>query len=260
MSDEASAAVARAAENATAQLIEAGDLDRLVALARVIGGAEDALSDEMVGRLAGVAADGIDLLDKVNRSGVARALPAIAALVENGDLDRIVSLARVIGGMEDALSDEMIGRLAGVAADGIDLVDKVNRSGVARALPAIAALIENGDLDRIVSLARVFGGMEDALSDDMIGRLANIASETVSIIDRLHRDGLSSRLLRLLAEFEASGLAPKLIGAIDKARAEVASGPAPQGGFGGLISLMKRKDTQEAMQFGLALLNALRTG
>lgn len=201
-----------AAESATGALIDAGDLDRLVALARVVGGAEDALSDEIVGRLAGIAAEGMDLVDKLNRCGVARGLPAVVALVENGDLDRIVALARVIGGTGDALSDEAIGRLAGVADEGIDLIDKVNISGVAQALPAVVALIENGDLDRIISLARAIGGMEDALSDEMIGRLAGIASESVSIFDRLHRDGFSTRLLMLASQMEASGVLLQLIG------------------------------------------------
>ncbi len=102
--------------------------------------------------------------------------------------------------------------------------------------------------------------MEDALSDEMISRLADVASETVSIVDRLHRDGLSSRLLTMASQVEASGVVSLLVGAIDKARKDVASRPAPQGGLGGLLALFRRKDTQEALNFGFALLNALRAG
>ncbi|MBU2723742.1 hypothetical protein HF568_11155, partial [Acidithiobacillus ferridurans] len=66
------------------------DLERIVHLARLAGAAQDSMSDELVGRMAGLASDGLDLLDRVHRSQVVHALPAISALVENGDLERIV--------------------------------------------------------------------------------------------------------------------------------------------------------------------------
>ena len=87
--------------------------------------ADDALTDDMVARLAATAAEGMDLIDDVNRSGMKRALPAIAELVENGDLERLVRLARVFGSAEDALTDEMIARLSETAAGGMDLLDQV---------------------------------------------------------------------------------------------------------------------------------------
>ena len=77
----------------------------------MIAAARDALSDEMVGRLASSAGSTMELLDQVNRAGLARAIPALTELVNNGDLDRLAKLARVYGASEDALTDEMIGRL-----------------------------------------------------------------------------------------------------------------------------------------------------
>ncbi|MBU2808883.1 hypothetical protein HF285_11590, partial [Acidithiobacillus ferrooxidans F221] len=74
----------------------------IVHLARLVGAAQDSMSDEMVGRMAGLASDGLDLLDRVNRSQVVHALPAISALVENGDLERIVHLARLVGAAQDS--------------------------------------------------------------------------------------------------------------------------------------------------------------
>ncbi len=243
---------------AISALVENGDLDRIVALARVVGSAQDALNDEMVGRVAGMATDGLELLDRVNRSGVGRALPAITALVDNGDLDRIVALARVVGSAQDALSDEMVTRLAGLATDGLDLLDRVNRSGVARALPAITALVDNGDLDRIVALARVVGSAQDALSDDMVTRLAGLATDAVAIIDRVTRNGFVDRWLTLADRVERSGLLSDLITAIDQAGKDVAAAPRPQGGFAGLWTLMKQQQTQEAAQFVNAIIRALR--
>ncbi len=245
-------------ESALATLVENGDLDRIVALARVVGSAQDALNDEMVGRVAGLAADGLDLLDRVNRSGVSRALPAIAALVENGDLDRIVALARVVGSAQDALNDEMVGRVAGLASDGLELLDRVNRSGVSRALPAIAALVENGDLERIVALARVVGSAQDALSDDMVTRLAGLATDAIAILDRATRNGLADRLMTMAGHVEASGVVPQLLAAVEQAGKDVAAAPRPQGGLTGLWTLMKQQSMQEGWQYAMAILHALR--
>ncbi len=243
---------------AISALVENGDLDRIVALARVVGSAQDALYDDMVGRVAGMATDGLELLDRVNRSGVGRALPAISALVDNGDLDRIVALARVVGSAQDALSDDMVTRLAGLATDGLDLLDRVNRSGVARALPAITALVDNGDLDRIVALARVVGSAQDALYDDMVTRLAGLATDAMAIIDRVTRNGFVDRWLTLADRIERSGLLSDLITAIDQAGKEAATAPRPQGGVAGLWTLMKQQQTQEAAQFVNAIMRALR--
>ncbi len=242
---------------AIAKLVENGDLDRVVALARVVGGAQDAMNDEMVGRLAGLATGGLELLDRVNSSHVGRALPAISALVENGDLDRIVALARGVGSAQDALNDEMVTRLAGLATDGLELLDRVNRSGVSRALPAITALVDNGDLDRIVALARVVGSAQDALNDEMVTRFAGLAADAVSILDRVTRNGFIDRWLALADRAERSGLVPDFMTAVDVAVKDMETTPRPQGGIGGLWTLMRQQSTQQAYQFAITLMNAL---
>jgi uncharacterized protein YjgD (DUF1641 family) len=247
-------------EAALGALVDNGDLDRIVQLARLVGSAQDAMTDDIVGRVATVAADGVDLLDQVNRSGVSRALPAIAALVDNGDLERIVQLARLAGSAQDAMTDDIVGRVATVAADGMDLIDRVNRSGVVKALPAIASLVDNGDLDRVVELARLVGSAQDAMTDEMIGRLAGVASHALSLIERVTRTGLADQLLGLADTLERSGLAPDVLAAVDHAAKEVASAPPPKGGIAGLMgvyALLKRPETQRAIHFGVAALCAL---
>jgi uncharacterized protein YjgD (DUF1641 family) len=245
------------ADAALGALIDSGDLDRIVQLARLIGSAQDALTDDIVGRVASVATDGIDLVDRVNRSGAVRALPAIAAMADNGDLDRLAQFARLVSSAEDALSDDIVSRVASVAAEGMDLVDRINRSGAAKALPAIASLVENGDLDRIVQLARLVAGALDALTDDMIVRLATVASHALSLVERVTRTGLAEQLVELADTLERSGLAPDMLKAIDEAVREVQAAPPPKGGLSGLVgvyTLMKNPDTQRAMHFGVAAL------
>ncbi|MBU2726551.1 hypothetical protein HF639_07900, partial [Acidithiobacillus ferridurans] len=46
---------------------------------------------------------------------LAEAREALAHLVENGDLERIVHLARLAGAAQDSMSDELVGRMAGLA-------------------------------------------------------------------------------------------------------------------------------------------------
>jgi len=235
------------AEALVEELVANGDLDNLVHLARLIGAAQDALTDDMVNRLAATAAGGLDLLDRANRSGVARALPAIAELVDNGDLDRLVELARLAGSAQDALTDDMVTRLAGTAAGGLDLLDRANRSGVAHALPAIAALVENGDLDRLVEMARLVGSAQDALTDDMVTRLARVASEGMVLIDRLTRADGFMQLIRLLERPEIGETLATLLEALGEAHGRVQEAPA-KGGLGGAIRLMSDPGTQNALR------------
>ena len=251
----------------TSEVNGSADVEHLVSAAK------DALSDDIVARVAQTASDGMDLIDEVNRSGLKKALPALAALVENGDLDRMVKLARVYGAAEDALSDDIIGRLAATTSEGLDLVDQLNSSGIKSALPAVANLVANGDLDRIVKLARVYGAAEDALSDEIIGRMAETLSEGMGALDRFNRGG-GARLVSMLERMEASGSLEKLADslprlidrleqverlliALDVAENQNAQGPRAKGGIGGLISMLSNADNQESLRHLMNLGKAL---
>jgi uncharacterized protein YjgD (DUF1641 family) len=118
----------------------------------LVRAANDALTDDMVTRIAQTAADGMDLIDQVNRSGLNRALPAITSLVENGDLDRLVRLARVYGSAEDALTDDMIGRLAEAVGDGLTTLDRFNRGGAGKLVGILERMEASGSLDRLAEM------------------------------------------------------------------------------------------------------------
>ncbi|MCC6608090.1 MAG: DUF1641 domain-containing protein [Burkholderiales bacterium] len=243
-------------------------------LERVAAAARDSLTDEMVSRLAGTASDAMDLIDRVNRTGLGKAIPALAEMVNNGDLDRLAKLARVYVSAEDALTDEMVGRLSETIGEGMSLLDQVNRSGLEKAIPALARMVNNGDLDRLSSLARVYASAEDALTDEMVGRVAETVAEGMSLLDRLSRGG-AGRLVEMLGQMEASGnlqrmaeTTPRLIqrldmlegmlGALDAAAAESARAPRAPGGFGGLWSMMRDPDNQDALRYLINLGKAMR--
>lgn len=213
-------------------------------LARFAESARDALSDDIVARLASTLGDAIDLLDRINRSGVARALPALSALVSNGDLDRLVYLARLLGSAQDAVTDDIVARVADVATDSIDLLDRVNRSGIAAALPAIARLVENGDLDRLVGLARVLGSAQDALSDDIVSRVAGIVGDGLSLLEKANRCGLG----RVLKTLERENLVADSFDALSCATRDAEAGRS-RGGLRGLWKIARDPAVQDAIHF-----------
>ena len=61
-----------------------------------------------------------------------------------------LEVERVIAAARDALTDEMVGRLTEAAGGGLALIDQVNRAGLDRAIPALAEMLHNGDLQRYV--------------------------------------------------------------------------------------------------------------
>jgi hypothetical protein len=225
-----------------------GDKANVVELERLFESARDSLTDDMVTRLSATLADGMDLLDRVNRSGIANALPALAQLVENGDLERMVELARLVASAQDSMSDDIVGRLAATVGDGMDLLDRVNRSGVSRALPAITQMVENGDLDRMVNVARVLGSAADSMSEDIISRLAAVASDGICLLDRLARNEGLTRLLCVLERKESQDLMVSLADALVATSQDMAQKPPAKGGVGGMWQVAKQPGTQDGMQ------------
>ncbi len=111
--------------------------------------ATDAVTDDMVGRFAETVGEGLAFLDSINRSGISKALPVVARMVENGDLERLAQLARLLGAMEDAVTDDMVGRFADLAGDSVTVLDRLNRSGVGKLIDLLDRLNNLGVLDRL---------------------------------------------------------------------------------------------------------------
>lgn len=231
---------------------------------RVISAARDSMTDEMVGRLAGSAAEALDMVDKAGRAGLGKAIPALAEMVNNGDLERISQLARVYHASQDALTDEMIGRLTEAVGGGLSLLDQVNRSGLDKAIPVISRMALDGDLERLSQLARVYSSAQDALTDEMVGRLAETMGEGLSLLDRLNRGG-AGRLVEMLEHLESTGALEKiatalpqlvdrldmvagLLGCLENAAVKSSAQPAA-GGVGSLWRIMTDEKTVRSLQF-----------
>jgi uncharacterized protein YjgD (DUF1641 family) len=247
-----------------------------VEVERVISAARDALTDEMVSRMATTAGEAVDLLDQVNRAGLVRAIPALAQMVNNGDLERLSQVARVYNAGQDALTDEMIGRLTEAVGEGLALLDQVNRAGLDRAIPALAEMVNNGDLQRMVKLARVYSSAEDALTDEMVGRLTETVGNGLSLLDRFSRGG-AEHVVKMLEDLQKSGaleriatmlpqlaerlaMVQEVLQSIDAAAAASRAAGPSAGGFGGMWSLMRDPETQDTLRFMLAVGKQLRQG
>jgi uncharacterized protein YjgD (DUF1641 family) len=174
---------------------------------------------------------------------------ALVHLVQNGDLERIVHLARLLGAVDDSMSDEMVGRLAGIASDGLDLLDRVNHSQVVDALSAISALAENGDLERVVHLARLAGAAQDSMSDEMITRMASLATDAMCLLDRATRTGVMDRLLGMAEKMDQAHILTDILQCLAGAAEDAAQAPTPKGGIAGLWDIMKQPETQQTIQF-----------
>ena len=238
----------------TEEVADSGDSE----LERLLAGARDALTDDIVARLSATAADGMDLLDRINRSGIADALPTLTRMVRDGDLERLAGLARWAGSAQDALTDDIVSRLSHTAGASLDLLDRVNRSGIERALPAISELNDNGDLQRIVGLARLLGSAQDALSDDIVARLAMIAGELMCLVDRLARTPDFFRLMDLLGRPEVLKTLVTLLDGLGHAQRDVAELPASKGGISGVMRLARDPGVQDALLFASAFGKQLR--
>lgn len=138
--------------------------------------ARDSMGDDMVARLAENASQALDLLDRINRSGVGDALPAITALVRSGDLERLTHYARMMGAAEDAVTDDMIGRFATLTGEATMVVDRLNRSGVTKLIDLLDQMNSSGALDRIAAkLPALVDNLE--LVERMFGCLAEASKE-----------------------------------------------------------------------------------
>lgn len=169
------------------------------------------------------------------------------------EIDRLAASAR------DALTDDIVVRLSSTVAGGLDLLDRINRSGIAKALPAITRLVESGDLERLGGLVRLVAAIEDAVSDDIVTRLATVAAELTTLVDKLARNRGFLRLIELLGREEIQTSLIDLIEAASAARQEAAVLPPPKGGVLGLMRTASEPGVQSALRF-LSLVSSHMSG
>ncbi len=158
-------------------------------------------------------------------------------------------IGRLVASARDALTDDMVARLAGTAGETLDLLDQINRNRLVDVLPVIKQLADNGDLERVVHLARLLGAAEDALNDDMVARLAGVASDALSLLEQLTRNNALGQILTFLLRPEVQNVLVRFGEALLTANNEYQQLPPAKGGIGGLWRLLQEPNNQQAVQF-----------
>ena len=169
-----------------------------------------------------------------------------------------IEIESLIASAQDSLTDDIVTRLSANLSQSLELLDRINRSGIDRALPAIAQLVDNGDLERLSGIARLIGATEDSLSDDIVNRLALIVTGLAALVDKLARNEGFLRLVEILGQDEVQSTLVDLICAASTAKTEAASLPPAKGGFGGLWKMASDPETQDALRFLVLMIKQLK--
>jgi len=111
-----------------------------------------------------------------------------------------------------------------------------------------AAEAGNDDLQRLAELARLVTAAQDALSDEMVSRLASAFSEGITLLDRLTRNEGLMHLLREIDRPENQRFLICLSDAFTKASRDISAAPPAKGGVVGLCRLGCDPGTQEGLR------------
>ena len=125
-----------------------------------------------------------------------------------------------------------------------------------------AVTFSEPDLQRLVEFAQLVTSAQDAMSDDIVNRLASALSEGITLLDRLTRNEGFTHLLRELDRPENQRFLICMSNAFTAASRELATAPPASGGIGGLIKLISDPGTQEGLRLlafvGARMSNSLR--
>ena len=108
--------------------------------------------------------------------------------------------------------------------------------------------VSAGDLEQLAELSSVLAAARDALSDDMVSRLASAFSEGITLLDRLTRNEGLIHLLQELDRPENQQFLISLSNAFTEASRDMATAPPASGGIGGLLKLVSDPGTQEGLR------------
>ncbi|MDP2824306.1 MAG: hypothetical protein Q8O52_16705 [Sulfuritalea sp.] len=125
-----------------------------------------------------------------------------------------------------------------------------------------ASPFSDNDLQRLVEFAQLVTSAQDAMSDDMVNRLASTMSEGISLLDRLTRNEGLTHLLREIDRPENQRFIICMSNAFTHASRELATAPPLGGGIGGLLKLVSDPGVQEGLRLlsmvGARMSNSLR--
>lgn len=118
------------------------------------------------------------------------------------------------------------------------------------------------DLQRLVEFAQLVTAGRDAMSDEIVTRLAGAMSEGLTLLDRLTRNEGLMHLLKVLDRQETQYLLVALSDAIHAASQEIPAAPPATGGLACMLRVARDPGTQEGLRllsvFGKHLSHSMR--
>lgn len=108
--------------------------------------------------------------------------------------------------------------------------------------------IATEDLQRLVEFAQLVTAGRDAMSDEIVTRLAGAMSEGLTLLDRLTRNEGLMHLLKVLDRQETQYLLVALSDAIHAASQEIPAAPPATGGLACMMRVARDPGTQEGLR------------
>lgn len=122
--------------------------------------------------------------------------------------------------------------------------------------------IATEDLQRLVEFAQLITAGRDAMSDEIVTRLAGAMSEGLTLLDRLTRNEGLMHLLKMLDRQDTQYLLIALSDAIHAASQEIPAAPPATGGLACMMRVARDPGTQEGLRllsvFGKHLSHSMR--
>jgi uncharacterized protein YjgD (DUF1641 family) len=112
----------------------------------------------------------------------------------------------------------------------------------------VPTMLNDSAVGELVEMVNLLASARDAMSDDMVTRIARTASEGMTLLDRLTRNEGLMRLLQVLDRPESQYLLKSLADALGQMSRELATAPPARGGIGGLLRLAREPGTQEGIR------------
>jgi len=112
----------------------------------------------------------------------------------------------------------------------------------------VPSALNETTINELVDMINFLASARDAMSDDMVSRIAHTASESMTLLDRLTRNTGLMQLLQVLDRPETQYLLMSLADALGRMSRELATAPPARGGLGGLWKLAREPGTQEGVR------------
>lgn len=108
--------------------------------------------------------------------------------------------------------------------------------------------ISNEELKGLIEIANLIGAARDAMSDEIVTRIAGTMSEGLNLLDRVTRNEGLMKLLQVLDRPDSQNLLIALSEAINSTSQDIASAPPAKGGIGCMMRVARDPGTQEGIR------------